>query len=75
MSDREELRTLIESFERKEPMSDEDKKKMSVLAWKLGVNGLLNPEDNAWDGAKEAWFASAENANFPEPEVEYQRWD
>ena len=42
---------------------------MIVLACRLGINGLLNPEDDPWDGAKEEWYVSAENAAHPDWEA------
>ena len=35
---------------------------MFGLAWNNGINGLLNPEDDDFNGAKEDWFKIAENA-------------
>ena len=48
---------------------------MGELAWNLGVNGLLNPEDDAFHGAKEEWFVIAENAAYPTPAAEPTGWN
>ena len=69
MSEREELRNLIQRFEQNEPLTVEDQERMLVLACRLGINGLMNPEDDPWDGAKEDWFASAQNATSPDWEA------
>ena len=47
---------------------------MGKLAWNLGINGLLNPEDDVIDGAKEEWFVVADAAAYSQREVGPSGW-
>ena len=64
----EELRTLISRFYRREH-DTADLIRMSRLAWELGRSGLMNAEDDAFHGAKEAWLESALNAEIEQQEA------
>ena len=58
----EEFTALMARFEGGEALSDDEMARMDDLAWYLGKNGLLNPEEDAYHGAKERWSVEAAEA-------------
>ena len=56
MNELVELKSLISRIKQQEELTHEEKVRMFGLAWSNGMNGLLNPEDDDFNGAKEDWF-------------------
>ena len=69
-----ELRALIRRYHRREQLTQADLIRMSELAWYTGNSGLMNPEEDAYYGAKEEWWSKASEAAELEPAVEHNGW-
>ena len=69
-----ELQALIRMFHGREQLTRADLVRMSELAWYTGNSGLVNPEEDAYHGAKEEWWARASEAAEFEPAAEHNGW-
>ena len=57
-----ELQALIRRFRSGEQLTRADLIRMSELAWHTGNSGLVNPEEDAYFGAKEEWWSRSSEA-------------
>ena len=62
----EKLLELINRFNKGEELSIDVLRNMGVLtckvSWDFPECGLVNPEDDAWDGNREQWYLQAMEA-------------
>ena len=56
MNRKAELEALIARIKKQEELTHSERIRVFGLAWLHGMNGLLNPEDDEYLGAKEDWY-------------------